>query len=1034
MPEKARRRAKKKRAAPADFAKARGEVGRAKRAPENETRPEFRTRRLAVAGQSVAKETAGAAVSGRNLTVPELLAQLGHPSAKVRADAAGGLVEILEGAPVPVGQQLGPLLGALAPRMLDPERPTRRAALRLLKALGAEPGCRRRLPAFLPVLMTTTQAALTHVELPIRTDALGFLDALLEALPAEATAPDYWGPCLSHFQDLLAPQNRHDSLKRRSLAFIARASACCRRYLSAAERPCSVGGSGGRGVWHRGACIGSFLLPHMEPGRAMKAEVAAKDAALQLCAGCGVDSGLPNRLRSRQAVPPRKKRRAPPSSRKKMLKVFQGPPGDPDVDGVSAGTGGIELRLLSTLIDCWSECHPSELLGEGAEPASVKILADLLMCIRHLACPRPGLRLAAWGQSARGRLLTQLAPHFPARVASEVTPPETITSLAEFNLAAAEVLACLVSPAGTATSGPPDGNTWVPRVERFYVNLIARGRLLEAEPVLGAVELEGPTASPEMISLALGAAIMLLERLHAGADVGSAGAAGDAGARNGLIQAVAALLARLSPEDPLFGETLSCLGSLLDRDRGHRGGASGSVPAALLEVWLTTVPRALWKMGSKEPAVSLRALKLSLEVLRRSEAATLAASAEEIQLSLAPLFCAILPPRSSSKSGSRPGPRVVWGPLRDLPTGCQDLAVDLLHFLPSIDAELVRAVLLGCLSEQGLSTDCACRAVQALHTRNMSGGDHSKASEEVRLSFLVTLLAGRSSLAGSHALGPDTARNKGENCSYSYWDRHMALLQVALECVEGGRRGAPGGGSLLAQSLLQHAGDPNSARRLQLGFILFMVSEMYAGVPLPALFTLFQSAGGEHTQLPHALFSSATARRLEWLKPADRAAKVARILAEYALVTASATSLPETPETKTLSQTRGPALAPFFLALQGPDTEVAAVVQEVCDVALGDGVIDADGTKLPGPPGGPEDTSTGFQALERGVRALSAVQVLQGVCTRTPCLLGRQSTRAALDQAVGRLRPYAAEERCVARGLEYIRGTLQRHPPCAMTQ
>ena len=1032
MPEKARRRAKKKRAAPADFVKARGKVGRAKRAPANETRPEFRTRRLAVAGQSVAKETAGAAVSGRNLTVPELLAQLGHPSAKVRAEAAGGLVEILEGAPGSVGQQLGPLLGALAPRMLDPERPTRRAALRLLRALGAEPGCRRRLPAFLPVLMTATQAALTHVELPIRTDALGFLDALLEALPAEATAPDYWGPCLSHFQDLLAPQNRYDSLKRRSLAFVARASACCRRYLSAAERPRNVGGSGGRGVWRRGPCVGSLLRPHLEPGRAMKAEVAARDAALQLCAGCSVDSGLPDRLRARQAAPPRKKRRAPPSSSKKILKVFQGPPGDPDVDGVGAGTG-IELRLLSTLIDCWSECHPSELLGEGAEPASVKILADLLMCIRHLACPRPGLRLAAWGQSALGRLLTQLTPHFPARVASEVTPPETLTSLAEFNLAAAEVLACLVSPAGTATmSGPPEGNTWVPRVVHFYVDLISRGRLLEAEPVLGAVELEGPTASPEMISRALGAAIMLLERLerHAGADVGSAGASGGAGAGNGLIQAVAALLARLSPEDPLFGETLSCLGSLLDRDRGDNG-ASGGVPAALLEVWLTSVPRALWKMGSKEPAISLRALRLSLEVLRRSEAATLAASAEEIQLSLAPLFCAILPPRPSSKSGSRPGPRVVWGPLRDLPVGCQELAADLLHFLPSIDAELVRAVLLGCLSEQGLSTDCACRAVQALHTRNMSGGDRSKASEEARLSFLVTLLAGRSSLAGSRALGPDTARIKRE----SYWDRHMALLQVALECVEGGRRGAPGGGSLLAQSLLQHAGDPNSARRLQLGFILFMVSEMYAGVPLPALFTLFQSAGGEQTQLPHALFSSAAARRLEWLSPAGRAAKVARILAEYALVTASATLLqPEKPETQALSRTRGPALAPFFLALQGPDTEVASVIQEVCDIALGDGVADADGTKPSGPRGGPEDTAMGFQGLERGVRALSAVQVLQGVCTRTPCLLGYPSARAALDQAVGRLRPYAAEERSIARGLEHIRGTLERHPPCAMAQ
>ena len=573
MPEKARRRARRKRAAPADFAREKGKVGRAKRAPANETKPEFRTRRLAVAGQSVAKETAaGAAVSARNLTVPELLAQLGgHPSAKVRAEAAAGLEEVLGRAPAAVAQQLGPLLGALAPRTLDPERPTRRAALRLLRALGADAECRRVLPAFLPVLMTATQAALTHVELPIRTDALGFLEALLEALPAEATTAEYWGPCLSHFQDLLAPKNRHDSLKRRSLAFVARASACCRRYLAAADQPRSGAAPGGSVAWLGGARVGGLMAPPCGPIPRLKAELAAADAALALFSGCGASGGLPVRLRAAQTAPPRKKRRAPPSASKKQLKVFQGPPEEP----TGEGGGVLEARLLGTLVDCWAECHPSELLGEAAEAPGVQVLADLLMCMRHLACPRPGLRLAPWGEGTRARLLSHVAPHFPARVASESCAPETLSALSEFNLAAAEVLACLTHPgAAAAIAHHRDSSeeaAWAPRVVRFYSDLIARGRLLEAEPVLGAVELETPPASPEMTSQALRAATMLLGRARfsaAGESSGAETVEGGGGFGEELMQAVAALLARTSPDEPLFAETLGCLGRLLEGGGG----------------------------------------------------------------------------------------------------------------------------------------------------------------------------------------------------------------------------------------------------------------------------------------------------------------------------------------------------------------------------------------------------------------------------------------------------------------------------------
>ncbi len=241
-------------------------------------------------------------------------------------------------------------------------------------------------------------------------------------------------------------------------------------------------------------------------------------------------------------------------------------------------------------MDCWAECHPAELLGEAAEAPGVQVLADLLMCMRHLACPRPGLRLAPWGEGTRARLLAHVAPHFPARVASESCAPETLSALSEFNLAAAEVLACLTHPgsAAAATAHSSDSSeeaTWAPRVVRFYSDLISRGRLLEAEPVLGAVELETPPASPEMTSQALRAATMLLGRARFSATGESGGAGtveGGGGFGEELIQAVAALLARMSPDEPLFAETLGCLGRLLEGGGGG-GIVLGSPSAALCQ-------------------------------------------------------------------------------------------------------------------------------------------------------------------------------------------------------------------------------------------------------------------------------------------------------------------------------------------------------------------------------------------------------------------------------------------------------------------
>ena len=80
------------------------------------------------------------------------------------------------------------------------------------------------------------------------------------------------------------------------------------------------------------------------------------------------------------------------------------------------------------------------------------------------------------------------------------------------------------------------------------------------------------------------------------------------------------------------------------------------------------------------------------------------------------------------------------------------------------------------------------------------------------------------------------------------------------------------------------------------------------------------------------------------------------------------------------------------------------------------------------PRAGPEDTAGAFRGLERDVRVLSLVRVLQGVCTRTPCLLVSPSA-LAIERALGQLRSSAAEVRSIARGLEHIRGALSRAAP-----
>ena len=70
-------------------------MGRKIKKANNETETTIRAKRINLPGQSVLTENKGDAVTGRGLSMPELLNQTQHYSGRVRKDALDGMKELL---------------------------------------------------------------------------------------------------------------------------------------------------------------------------------------------------------------------------------------------------------------------------------------------------------------------------------------------------------------------------------------------------------------------------------------------------------------------------------------------------------------------------------------------------------------------------------------------------------------------------------------------------------------------------------------------------------------------------------------------------------------------------------------------------------------------------------------------------------------------------------------------------------------------------------------------------------------------------
>ncbi|CAE7945095.1 TEX10, partial [Symbiodinium sp. KB8] len=190
-----------------DFTKVKNKVGKSKKAPLNETKTDFKVKKVQLPSQSALDEK-GEEVTHRRLGLAELLAHLQHHSPKVRRDALRGLLELCKEHDSVLQVHLSRVLDSLAMVATDGSMDVRASfrSFQACKDTGYTIECslsRRKNPhfttetaaqaymledaiaAFSTNLALQVRSALSHVSAEVREDGLKLLELYLSRLGSE---------------------------------------------------------------------------------------------------------------------------------------------------------------------------------------------------------------------------------------------------------------------------------------------------------------------------------------------------------------------------------------------------------------------------------------------------------------------------------------------------------------------------------------------------------------------------------------------------------------------------------------------------------------------------------------------------------------------------------------------------------------------------------------------------------------------------------------------------------------------------------
>ncbi|CAL4108262.1 unnamed protein product [Meganyctiphanes norvegica] len=162
----------------ADFQKVKFKVGKKLAKAQNETKTDFKARKIILKEQLVKKPTEGL-VTKKRLNVKELLTRLSHQSVFVRQDGINGLIELVEGNPkesiVPV---LSSIVPGVCPAVLDTDSMLRTSTSKLIEAIIVK--VNMSIEPYFHILATHLSCAMVHLNTGVQADSLKLMRVLIK--------------------------------------------------------------------------------------------------------------------------------------------------------------------------------------------------------------------------------------------------------------------------------------------------------------------------------------------------------------------------------------------------------------------------------------------------------------------------------------------------------------------------------------------------------------------------------------------------------------------------------------------------------------------------------------------------------------------------------------------------------------------------------------------------------------------------------------------------------------------------------------
>lgn len=511
---------------PGDFKRPKRKVGR--RAPQaaNVTNVAVSSRRINLLEQSVLADKGDAAVTHRNLTLQDLLAQVTHYNAHMRQRALQGLRELAvqPSAASNLLANVSVVLERFLPAFVDEEAVVRDAAVSAWKAMLPVLVEGKSLSPFAALIAVYFCSGFTHLQVGIRKDTLRAISALLEIAPeliCVETGSEHLGRLIENFKDLIASAQAQGIKVKNSYNLLA-AEASSKKSKS------KNAVSSGLALRFEGLAVLYKLLSSMSASGSASVQTNAGGQQARSC------SVVTTRTLLLYAAP--------------TLVVTRAPTGRANAQFWQEKS----RTLLKPLLDLWLECLENDAVDTLPEEF-VEHLHYVVECVTlitasnadHLLTLDAKQPLMKTVLRLEDELLLQRFPMFPSSIAAHENDPSQARWFA-INVSLAK-FACIFLTSLSSVS-TPDGAELDSRVRSFVIGTLEKHR--------ESSELRSLSGTQPIIASSLGVLAQLLDAQLSGmsddAATENSARSEDAKKASDLIEAFTRFYAVCSPRSVLF--------------------------------------------------------------------------------------------------------------------------------------------------------------------------------------------------------------------------------------------------------------------------------------------------------------------------------------------------------------------------------------------------------------------------------------------------------------------------------------------------